>query len=319
MIQIQEEGVNGSAAQYNLIKNQKTFDVSGFVSAFSFAYKPSFEPCWEKYDFSQIFLVLSGTGIYTTEQGSYPIRPGMMIYRPAGKRSIYEWTTENVSFALISFVCHSEAMQVLERPPFTLYEEESATLLDVMRTGARICEGIHGEGALMGMRLKKGVPDVVLSFIYASLERFLSMIYCRLSGITLLQDETAKVAPFMKQTQLVEDVKRYLAEHLSEQLTLAALCQHFWVSPTALMKKFRAETGKGVMEYFTDLKISEAKRRIAKSAASFTEIAAALGFSSVAYFSKVFKAKTGMTPTEYSRYASKRTASAALQTKQEKI
>lgn len=307
--------MNDSSWHYNLIENQKIFDVSGFVSAYYFSYKPHFDPCWEQYDFSQIFFVLSGTGIYTTEQGSYPIRPGMMIYRPAGKRSIYEWTTESVSFALISFVCESEAMEIFERPPFTLYEEESATLLDVMKTGARICEGIPGDGPVMGMRLKEGVPDVVLGFIYASLERFLSMLYCRLSGIPLLQDETAKVAPFIKQTKMVEDVKRYLFEHLSEQLTIEALCQQFWVSPTALMKKFRAETGKSIMKYFTDLKISEAKHRIAKSAASFTQISESLGFSSVAYFSKAFRAQTGMTPTEYSRYASKRTASAVLQTR----
>jgi len=63
-----------------------------------------------------------------------------------------------------------------------------------------------------------------------------------------------------------------------------------------------------VIEYFTELKIIEAKKKISRSAGSFTEIAEGLGFSSLNYFSKVFRAKTGMTPTEYSRYSSKRRA-----------
>ena len=48
------------------------------------------------------------------------------------------------------------------------------------------------------------------------------------------------------------------------------------------------------------------KKKIQKTSDSFTEIAESLGFSSVNYFSRVFKSKTGVTPTEYSRHASKR-------------
>ena len=43
--------------------------------------------------------------------------------------------------------------------------------------------------------------------------------------------------------------------------------------------------------------------------------AAKLGFSTVNYFSKVFKDKVGMTPTEYSRYSSKRRLLAEMEEK----
>ena len=64
----------------------------------------------------------------------------------------------------------------------------------------------------------------------------------------------------------------------------------------------------GVIEYFNDLKIEQARLAIATTPKTFTEIAEELGFSSVGYFSKLFKAKVGMTPTAYSRYVSKRRA-----------
>ncbi len=302
---------------FNMIENQKTFDVSAFVAAYYYPSKPGFTPHWEQYNFSQIILVLNGNGIYYTKQGSYPIRSGMMIYRPAFAETMYEWSSDKASFALIDFVCCSKAMAAFEKAPFTLNEEESATLLDLMKTGARICESITDDETLMGKRIRDGVPDVVLSFIYASLERFLAMVYCRLNNISLLGDETQTVSRFLHQSKLVAEVQAYMNEHLFEQLTMNTLCEHFWISQTALARKFRAETGQGVMEYFTELKIAEAKRRIERGDRSFTEIAEEMGFSSVNYFSKLFKTKTGMTPTEYSKFSSKRRVSAILRAEEE--
>ena len=297
---------------YNLIENRKIFDVSAFVTAYYFSNKPHFEPCWEEYDFSQIFYVISGTGTYQTESGEYPLRPGMMFYRPANRRSRYEWQSEQVSFAIISFVCRSEAMSVFEGAPIALNEEEAATLLDVMKTGARICEGMGADEALLGMRVRSGVPDVVLGFLYASLERFLCLCYCRSQSIPLLQDESRTVSSFMRESALVADVCDYMEAHIAEPITIRSLCDRFWVSQTTLTKKFRAEKGKGVNAYLTDLRIREAKQKLSKSDQSVTDISESLGFSSVTYFTKVFKAKTGKTPTEYSKYASKRRAGVLL-------
>lgn len=296
---------------YNLIRNAKTFDVTAFVAAARFVSKPDFfKPCWEEYDFSQIFFIHTGSGVLTTEKGSYPFSPGMMIYRPAFRRSIYHWDTEDVQFALIDFVCDSEAMAAFEQGPILLYEEERATLMDVMKTAARICEPCGIDDPMLGMRLKNGVPNVVLSFIYASLERFLAMAYCRLTNITLLMDESQKANRCIDEITLVDQVKRYLAENLEKQIRVEDICGQFLVSQSALTRKFRRETGVGVMEYFMDLKMREAKRRIAGTNATFTQIAESLGFSSANYFTKAFKAKIGMTPTDYSRYVSKRRAAA---------
>jgi YesN/AraC family two-component response regulator len=60
------------------------------------------------------------------------------------------------------------------------------------------------------------------------------------------------------------------------------------------------------MAYFTNQKIVRAKHLIRSETVSFTELAEQLGFSSVNYFSKVFKEKVGVSPTEFSRYVSKR-------------
>lgn len=136
------------------------------------------------------------------------------------------------------------------------------------------------------------------------------MAYCRLTNITLLMDESQKANRCIDEITLVDQVKRYLEENLEKQIRVEDICGQFLVSQSALTRKFRRETGVGVMEYFMDLKMREAKRRIAGTNATFTQIAESLGFSSANYFTKAFKAKIGMTPTDYSRYVSKRRAAA---------
>jgi AraC-like DNA-binding protein len=125
-------------------------------------------------------------------------------------------------------------------------------------------------------------------------------------GIDLMEDEGRTVSRSLDESRLVGEIRAFLAEHVTEQLMVSDVCARFWIGQTALMRKFRHETGHSLMEYFMGLKIAEAQRRIGTGTATFTELSEALGFSSVNYFSKVFKQKTGMTPTEYSRYLSRR-------------
>ena len=55
------------------------------------------------------------------------------------------------------------------------------------------------------------------------------------------------------------------------------------------------------MQYFSSLKIDEAKKLISYNRYTFTEIAYRLGYSSLHYFSRQFKKSTEMTLSEYAR------------------
>ena len=300
-----------TATEFHRTENDRFFDVRSFVAAYHFVTAPEVDLGWEKYDFTQIILMIAGNATYETEHESFTLSPGMIAFHPAFEPCRFTWRKgENVRFAVIDFICDSPAMQTFCRPPLLLHEEERATLYDLMKTAARICYPVEEEEH-EGMKVRPEVPPVMLSFVCTSLERFLCMLYCRLSGIGFLTDETEKVSKHLGDSRLAEEIKIFLAANLEKHLSLGDICSHFWISRTALSRKFQKVEGKGVMDYFIDLKIDEAKTRIRKSAESFTAIAAGLGFSSVGYFSKTFKTRVGMTPTEYSKYVSKRRAAAA--------
>ena len=53
------------------------------------------------------------------------------------------------------------------------------------------------------------------------------------------------------------------------------------------------------MEYIQYYRISMAKKMLRESVENVAEIGTAVGYDSPAYFSKIFKKQTGMTPVEY--------------------
>ena len=258
-------------------------------------------------NFSQIYIVIDGEGYYTLEGQKHNISSGMMFYCPPNTNFSYGWHNRRAEYALISFVCNSEAMSCFENGPIMLGEEEQKIILDTIRTTTHICDYSRiKQPPRIEIIVKPDTPDVVLCYIYASLERFLSIIYCRLNNINIVINESQKISMRLEESILVGGVKDYLAEHIGEQVRIEDICKCFGISTTVLLEKFKRETNKTIIEYFNELKIGRAKDMIRNTPKSFTEISETLGFTSLNYFSKLFKAKTGMTLTGFSRIASKR-------------
>lgn len=101
------------------------------------------------------------------------------------------------------------------------------------------------------------------------------------------------------QAQQFRSLMEYLKGNLNRVLTLEQISAACALSPSQLHRICTKFSGCAPLAYFTALKISTAKRLIRESSMNFTQIAQQLGFSSVHYFSRLFKAKTGMTPSQY--------------------
>ena len=91
----------------------------------------------------------------------------------------------------------------------------------------------------------------------------------------------------------------YLETHLNDAISLDFLAAHFAVSRTKLKAVFREHMGMGIVGYLRYLRIERAKQLIRENSMSFTTISEQLGFSSIHYFSRVFKKQAGMSPSEY--------------------
>ncbi len=118
----------------------------------------------------------------------------------------------------------------------------------------------------------------------------------KLLEVLLSLDGSGKLAGTeSRRAELYTDAVELMRRSVSEKMSISEFAGRLHVSPTVLKKVFATTTGKGVMGYFMELKISEAQRLIAEGK-SLSYISDYLGFSSQCYFSTVYRRVLGVTP-----------------------
>ena len=100
---------------------------------------------------------------------------------------------------------------------------------------------------------------------------------------------------------LFNRITDYYEAHITEHIKVEHLCKEFAIGRSHLQRIFREQTGYGAIEYFCQMRISVAKRCIRENKMNLTDTAAALGYTSIYYFSKQFKKITGRSPSQYQK------------------
>ena len=94
-------------------------------------------------------------------------------------------------------------------------------------------------------------------------------------------------------------VKRYIDLHFKEALTLELLSEEAHMNKYYLSHAFKREYGISPINYMTSRRIEESKYLLAETDLSMSQIAQLLGFSSLSYFSQVFRRTQNTSPMEY--------------------
>jgi len=101
----------------------------------------------------------------------------------------------------------------------------------------------------------------------------------------------------------IRKLTSYIANNLSQRLTVKKLSEIAGVGQTTLYNKFKSETGLAPNEYVLRERINHAKVLIRKDRSSLKEIAFQCGFNSYEYFSNTFKKMEQTKPSEFRKLA----------------
>ena len=135
------------------------------------------------------------------------------------------------------------------------------------------------------------------------------MIMSQLSMLLLtLQRQEGAPAPKLKasnalhsENEIIRRAQQYISSHIREKLSVPLVARMVDVSPSYLTALFHKNLQISPGEYIRRIKLQESKQMIREDNMNFTEIAAALQYSTVHHFSRQFKDKFGITPTEYAK------------------
>lgn len=93
---------------------------------------------------------------------------------------------------------------------------------------------------------------------------------------------------------------KYMSIHYMEKISLALLAKTAGLSPSHFSAVFKEVTGKPPIEYLISLRIFRAKQLLGDGLL-VSDVAEAVGFSDIFYFSRVFKRLEGISPASFRR------------------
>lgn len=102
-----------------------------------------------------------------------------------------------------------------------------------------------------------------------------------------------------KSNPLIQKACGYIEENISKDISLDQLAEYLGVSTFYLSKLFKEETGDNYISYVTELRLAKAKKLLQDDSLIIKEVTSLVGYNDQNYFSKLFKNKYGLSPTEY--------------------
>ena len=103
------------------------------------------------------------------------------------------------------------------------------------------------------------------------------------------------------ENEIIRQAQQFISSHIREKLSVPLVARQVDVSPSYLPALFHKNLQISPGEYIRRIKLQESKQMIRENNLNFTEIAAELQYSTVHHFSRQFKEKFGITPTEYAK------------------
>ncbi|AEE16656.1 response regulator transcription factor [Treponema brennaborense] len=95
----------------------------------------------------------------------------------------------------------------------------------------------------------------------------------------------------------------YMQRHYMDyDISLERVAETVSLTPAYFSMLYKKETGTGFLEALTAVRIKMAKLMLQDSSETVAKIAAAVGYTDIKYFSRIFKKTTGITPNEFRQF-----------------
>ena len=107
-----------------------------------------------------------------------------------------------------------------------------------------------------------------------------------------------------RNTEIVRELQELFESRYSESYRIDTLASDYHVSSSHLVHVFKQITGYSPIEYLMSCRLSAAKNMLTESDKSIKEIIDLCGYSDESNFSRMFKARVGVTPSEFRKHNS---------------
>ena len=251
-------------------------------------------------NYNHLLLIVSGSCACRIGDRLFKATPGDLIFIPAHK--FYKLTTvDHCEYCFACFYAEYESAEetdisyCLRKLPdaekrFFLYKDEKRPIC--------LAEQLHLGEAENARMLALFTRCQTLAVTRSYLDRL--MIDAHFDELLINAAEAACRGGTKRVSSLSLDrMTGYIGENISERITPDSLSKAFGLSKEHICSLFRSGLGMTVSEYVNMIKLDRAMELLSNSSMNISQISEYLGYSSVYYFSKIFKSRFGVSPSHY--------------------
>lgn len=273
--------------------------IDSLVTIHYFEYTKELDFQGESHDFFElVFLDWGEALMYGDETSYYLKKDDCILHPPMEFHTVKANNNQSINLLVITFHCKSPMIYELAGQIWHLDDRLKSHLCQILIEARQaFATPLHVPSVQQLIR-----RDHALIGAEQMLKLHLEMLIIQLLRQKLPEPENYGYQSDVKVdtgSPVVDCAIRYMATKLHSQITVNEVCRNVHVGRSYLHDLFNETLSRGILEYFSQMKIEFAKQLIRENSLNFTQVAEILGFSSVHYFSRRFKQVAGMTPSQY--------------------
>jgi len=243
-----------------------------------------------------LWYVWAGRGHVTLNNSLVPLQGGMCLWMRPGRTYLVE---QNLEERLGVSVVHFDLLDSAGRQlvPGDAFPPEVHDLPDVTFTDAVLKRVVELVGTVHDERWRVDSPDKqTAALLFTGLLRDIDARSDQLSYLS--QDSSVR-----KRQHLMLRLAALLRENSGMMPSVRELADEAGYTADHFARVFESVVGQSPQAYAVQVRIDRARQLLLSTDLSIKEIADALGYQDVFFFSRQFKQKVGIPPSHYRRYA----------------
>ncbi len=275
------------------------FNVDAVINLSYYRLNKDYKFPGEAHNFWEFIYVDRGSLIVTAGAQTYYMKSGELAFHCPNEFHAFQSVGQS-DVIVVSFHCDDPAMDQLKQKVLFLHHKEKEHLKMLVDESQQVYQHFDNIAPHINMQTREDAPLGGEQLIKNYLEQLLIYI-CRRDDNVKFSQRALSARSSAQNLILSQRIQDYLQEHYTEKLSLQGLANEMGVSISHIKRIFREQLGQTMVSYITELRIAQAKRLIREGALNFSQIADAVGYESIYYFSATFKKHTGRTLSEYQR------------------
>lgn len=279
----------------------KSIEIKSLTSIHYFEFDDSFVDHVESHEPWELVYIDRGECNIVADDTTFRLKQGEMYFHKPGERHMLQ-TIKGVApnIFIVAFSSDSDAMKYFENRKLEASMSTKQHISAIIHEASNTFDLPFNNPKMRRLKLK---PE---DGLWAGQQSILLRLELMLIEIVRENHYYISNRKMFFPKEIIEDefvlkIIDYMEERLYGKFTMDELSHELSFGKTYISRCFVKSCGYSIIDYFTKMKVNEAKKLIREGKYNFFEISEMLMFSNSHYFSTVFKKHTGMTPTQYKK------------------